>query len=339
MKIAVHDGLFHADETIAVAILENMDEENNEIVRTHDPALLEQCDLRIDIGGVFDAEGGDFDHHQKEGKPPTRSNGVPRAAAGAVWAHYGRKAIDVVLGPMDREVVDAVHQRVDRKVIEGIDAIDCGWEAKVVIEQDGQGCAWPEYWDEREGYPLPSGRPGVSPSLSAIVAGKNPQWWETAPDPDARFAEAVDWMKIILTDAIREAVGHVMAWNVIQRAEVPWYQPEMLVLEEFCPWAEHIYERENQTPGGVRLLYVVFPNLRGGWVVQQVPKVPLGKEGRKPLPEKWRGLRGKALTDVLGLPEPAPEDEPAWFVHTGGFIGGGPTKASAELLAHRAIDM
>jgi uncharacterized UPF0160 family protein len=35
------------------------------IVRSRDPAVLEQCDVVIDVGGVYEADRDRFDHHQR----------------------------------------------------------------------------------------------------------------------------------------------------------------------------------------------------------------------------------------------------------------------------------
>ena len=38
---------------------------NAEIVRTRDPELLSQCDVVVDVGGVFDHDAKRYDHHQE----------------------------------------------------------------------------------------------------------------------------------------------------------------------------------------------------------------------------------------------------------------------------------
>jgi uncharacterized UPF0160 family protein len=35
------------------------------IVRSRDPAVLEECDVVIDVGGVYEADRDRFDHHQR----------------------------------------------------------------------------------------------------------------------------------------------------------------------------------------------------------------------------------------------------------------------------------
>ena len=84
---ATHDGIFHADDVFAAAIL-RWEFPQVQIVRTRDQRRLAAADLRFDVGGRSDGVT-DFDHHQREGAG-VRPNGVPYAAAGLVWVTYLR---------------------------------------------------------------------------------------------------------------------------------------------------------------------------------------------------------------------------------------------------------
>ena len=55
MKIGTHNGAFHCDEVLACAMLKQLTEyKEAEIVRTRDQALLDECDIVVDVGGIFD---------------------------------------------------------------------------------------------------------------------------------------------------------------------------------------------------------------------------------------------------------------------------------------------
>lgn len=55
LKIGTHNGPFHCDEVLAVAMLKLLPEhEKASVVRTRDEALLAECDIVVDVGGVFD---------------------------------------------------------------------------------------------------------------------------------------------------------------------------------------------------------------------------------------------------------------------------------------------
>lgn len=64
LKVGTHDGIFHADDVLAVALLKVV-YHNYEVVvlRTRDEVLLSTCDILVDVGKKYDGEKY-FDHHQ-----------------------------------------------------------------------------------------------------------------------------------------------------------------------------------------------------------------------------------------------------------------------------------
>lgn len=64
MLIATHNGQFHADDVIAVALLRSHILPDMQVVRTRDMALVAKADFVVDVGGVFDPASRRFDHHQ-----------------------------------------------------------------------------------------------------------------------------------------------------------------------------------------------------------------------------------------------------------------------------------
>ena len=85
MLIATHDGSFHADETLACAILTYL-YENSNIIRSRDLDVLEKADIIIDVSGKNDHKH--FDHHSNDFKD-CRSNGIRFATAGIMWYKFG----------------------------------------------------------------------------------------------------------------------------------------------------------------------------------------------------------------------------------------------------------
>lgn len=64
--IGTHSGTFHCDEVLACYLLSQHPEfSKHQILRTRDQPLLDQCDIVVDVGAVFDAEKKRFDHHQR----------------------------------------------------------------------------------------------------------------------------------------------------------------------------------------------------------------------------------------------------------------------------------
>lgn len=64
--IGTHSGTFHCDEILACYILsKHPDFHSHKVLRTRDQQLLDQCDIVVDVGSVFDPATKRYDHHQK----------------------------------------------------------------------------------------------------------------------------------------------------------------------------------------------------------------------------------------------------------------------------------
>lgn len=64
-SIGTHNGVFHADEVLACAMLSKFTQEfkDAKIVRTRDQSILDKMDLVVDVGGVYEPEKKRYDHH------------------------------------------------------------------------------------------------------------------------------------------------------------------------------------------------------------------------------------------------------------------------------------
>lgn len=104
--IATHNGPFHADDVMAVALLRTFWRADAAVVRSRDPQVLDGADAVVDVGGIFDPEARRFDHHQA-------SYEGPRSSAGMVldWLE-AQGAVDTTLAASLRkgcvDYVDAV---------------------------------------------------------------------------------------------------------------------------------------------------------------------------------------------------------------------------------------
>ncbi|MBM6549894.1 MYG1 family protein [Marinomonas ostreistagni] len=194
--IATHNGNFHADDVFAVAALKHI-YPSAKLIRTRDMAVLEQADIVLDVGGVYDADQGRFDHHQRGGAG-ARDNGIPYSSFGLMWQKYG---LELCGG--NQEVTDAV----DKNLVSVIDAIDCG-------HVDG---------------------PLTGVSLSQTISMFNPTWEEQG-DFDACFEEAVTFASRVLARFIAAAKGGVNAKSIVAQAIENAADPRVIVLEQFTPW-------------------------------------------------------------------------------------------------------
>ena len=65
--IGTHNGSFHCDEALGVALLRRTAAcAGAKVVRSRNPEILDKCDVVIDVGAVYDPARNRFDHHQKE---------------------------------------------------------------------------------------------------------------------------------------------------------------------------------------------------------------------------------------------------------------------------------
>ena len=175
--VVTHDGIFHADEVFAVALLSML--YNINVVRTRSKAELTLAVASpivwvVDVGGVYDPKTLCFDHHQDGSLP---------SAAGLVWQH--------VKGLVTPNVVE---QEVMAAFFEAIDAVDCN--------RDGIHQTW--------GKTMPRGMRHTSQLISGFNRGTK------EAESDEAFAAAVSFAVSILKNelhAAKQRTAEVDAYN------------------------------------------------------------------------------------------------------------------------------
>jgi urease accessory protein len=105
---------------------------------------------------------------------------------------------------------------------------------------------------------------------------------------------------------------------------------QLLILSEFCPWIDHLFEIEQENNIVGQFKYCLFPDSSGGFRVRAVPEAPGSFASRKALPTPWRALRDEELSKLTGI-------DGCVFVHNSGFIGGNRTFEGALEMARAAI--
>ncbi|XP_041038450.1 UPF0160 protein MYG1, mitochondrial isoform X2 [Carcharodon carcharias] len=176
LRIGTHDGTFHCDEALACFLLRRLPEyQDAEIVRTRDPKVLAECDVVVDVGGVYDPAKHRYDHHQRsfsESMSSLRpgSGWVTKlSSAGLVYHHFGRRILAQLLQTdwTDRRL-DVLQDKLYENFVEEIDAIDNG-----ISQCDAE----PRY--------------NVTTNLSSRVARLNPTWnaecQDTEEDPSGEI--------------------------------------------------------------------------------------------------------------------------------------------------------
>jgi uncharacterized UPF0160 family protein len=302
--VATHDGDFHADEVFAVATLKLIFERDGgdeiKVVRTRDPELLSSASGRIDVGGAYDPESFDFDHHQPGGAG-ARDNGIEYASFGLIWKHRGGLLCDG-----DDEIL----ARIDSSLVQWVDAND-----------NGQNVCEPM---------LPDG--GIPIGLAGLIAAFNPRWDE-CPEPgqskaefqDERFAAAVEFACGVIERELRSVEALVLAKAKVEAAIAGADDARVIVLAEKLPW------REAVVCGAPEALYVVYPKDDGAWGLQAVPAALGEFANRKDLPESWAGLSGSELAAASGVAD-------AIFCHRARFFAAAASREGALELARLALE-
>ena len=123
--IGTHDGSFHCDEVVAIAILSLLYDNHIIVRRTREPNILSDCDIVVDVAK------GKYDHHMPGGNGK-RESGTPYASCGLIWKDYGKNLLRKMKCPT--EYVDECFITIDTNYIEDIDKIDNGFYTHSVFD-------------------------------------------------------------------------------------------------------------------------------------------------------------------------------------------------------------
>ncbi|XP_048477108.1 UPF0160 protein MYG1, mitochondrial isoform X1 [Rhincodon typus] len=321
VRIGTHGGTFHCDEALACFLLRVLPQyQDAEIVRTRDPQVLEECDVVVDVGGVYDPEKHRYDHHQRsfmETMASLKSGSrfvTKLSSAGLVYAHFGRRILTQLLQiDCTDPLLDILHDKLYENFVEEIDAIDNG-----ISQCDGE----PRY--------------NVTTNLSSRVANLNPAWNAKDPDTEEAFGKAV---KLVGSEFLDRLQYYHTSWlparSLIEEAIQDRFKEddsgEIVVLGKGgCPWKEHVFELEKQLQIETPIKFVLYTDQQGQWRIQCVPQSPNSFQNRLSLPEEWRGLRDGELSAASGIPG-------CVFVHASGFIGGNVSRGGALEMAQAAL--
>ncbi|KAG6335287.1 hypothetical protein ID866_3816, partial [Astraeus odoratus] len=172
--IGTHNGTFHCDEALAVFLLRHTSTYRDAgLKRSRDPAILDTCDVVVDVGAVYDVQKRRFDHHQR-GFHEVFGHGFTTklSSAGLVYKHFGKEVIASEL-KLDTEdpKINVLWLKLYKEFIEAIDAHDNGISQYSSLEK-------PRYTNRTD--------------LSSRVSWLNPPWnvHADAQTIDSLFARA-----------------------------------------------------------------------------------------------------------------------------------------------------
>lgn len=303
VTVAVHSGRANADDMMVAAVMVLWSwhwGRTLKVVRSRDPKVLEKADMRFDVGGKYDPLTHDYDHHQREGRPDPRPNGVPYSAAGLAWKHFG-----LCLCGND----EAIHARVDEKIFQSIDALDNGVSTMRMGIGEAEHC-----------------------TLTEVLDGFNATFEERGVSQDSCFDEGAVYARRVLSRAIAQAKAHVRLAPTVSMEiakQGTRGSHDVLDLTEYGGlngWG--VGEQLMPTTYSI----VVYKDLDGDFMVQCVPPSKERQyEQKVPFPEKWAGFREGELAALTGLPS-------SIFVHMKRFIGGCRDKNDALTMAKAVLD-
>ena len=201
--LATHNGIFHADELFAVAILKLI-YPNIKIIRTRDKGQLKKVDIRVDVGRNYNTATNDFDHHQDDFS--LQRNGIPYASAGLIWKHFGKQLVNS----------DEAFEYIDKKIMWSIDAADNGIQISTA--------------NNVEPY-----------TIQKIIDLFNPHWKEKTPDYNKAFHDILKIIITILRKEIIAANSIQEANKLINKAiaQARKQNKKYIILEQYVPrWKE-----------------------------------------------------------------------------------------------------
>ena len=318
LNLYTHDGLFHADDVFASALLSLMAEDVH-IVRGSDLEIPEDKDKWI----IFDIGGGEFDHHTPENKENNGCHpgtGIPYASCGLIWKKYYREILEAQNCP--ERYTEIVFSRLDTSLILGIDAEDNGYDP-VNAELDRIPNLQPDLRNEI----VYASRNSFT--ISQVIKDFNPPW-NSDIDPYDAFLDAVSFAKDVLLNRLDSIISSLDGRDYVLRA-IDYSANHIMILDEFAPWEGVLYSQRNN-PKAQEIWYVISPALRGGWNIQCALVNSNDRSVfRHPLPEEWYGLRYEELQNVSGI-------RTAIFCHPSGFLAGTETMEDALAMAQKGMD-
>ncbi|MBO5565897.1 MAG: MYG1 family protein [Succinivibrio sp.] len=308
MIIGTHNGSFHADETMACAIISYL-YENSQVIRSRDPDELEKADLIIDVSGINDSRH--FDHHSPAFNL-SRDNGIRYATAGLMWEKFGLEFLKKIVSrefsePVSQEVLKKALLRIDTEVMSMIDLDDNGQLTEYV-----QDIINPQTPDEYRIVNKLNEFYQNSPAIPYIVAMSNLPGL-VQEEQDKAFMNTVKILKGILVNA---SINAINTETGIAKVVESYQGGELLIMHEKLPWTQAVFANMELF---CNCLLAVYPDREMRWRVQSLP-LSKGQRfvNRLSAPKEWRGLNDEALDKVTGLKN-------LNFIHRSGFTGGAST--------------
>lgn len=303
--VITHNGLFHADETFGTAFLSLLLGSEVRVVRTRNPAQIEQAYVALDVGGVYDNAKLRYDHHQRDFLDVHEGTSIKLAACGLIWRHFGTCLITKLHPELDIEQVKSLWQSVDEAICRPVD-----------LQDNGQGTFKVD------------GAEAQALTVSMMVAAFNQQDIYS-PAQDEAFMRGVEILKEYILNFLRSEANKLQLLKEAEEAVKAQLGSRVLVLDKFLPYREAVLKANAE---GGQFDLVTYP-ANGQWNIQTVP-VDDSTENfysqRVSLPQRLWGLTGPdASKESLG-------GSALVFCHKTGFLAA--VKADTAEAARKAAE-
>ena len=304
--VVTHNGLFHADEAFGTAFLSLLlGSEKVRVVRSRNPAQIEQADVALDVGGIYDNGKFRYDHHQRDFLDVHEGTSIKLAACGLIWRHFGTCLITKLHPELDIEQVKSLWQSVDEAICRPVD-----------LQDNGQGTFKVD------------GAEAQALTVSMMVVAFNQQDIYS-PAQDEAFMRVVEILKEYILNFLRSEANKLQLLKEAEEAVKAQLGSRVLVLDKFLPYREAVLKANAE---GGQFDLVTYP-ANGQWNIQTVP-VDDSTENfysqRVSLPQRLWGLTGPdASKESLG-------GSALVFCHKTGFLAA--VKADTAEAARKAAE-
>ncbi|EAR83677.1 melanocyte proliferating protein, putative (macronuclear) [Tetrahymena thermophila SB210] len=334
-KIGTHSGVFHCDEVLACVMLSKYTSEFKDgiITRTREQEILDQQNIIVDVGGIYDPSKHRYDHHQRSFVDTFSSqHNIRLSSAGLVYKHFGQEIIKNVAQSLidenkdnlnieitlNQETLDSLYQRIYDGFIQGVDGSDNGVEQYPV--------------EVKSAYSNPT-------QLQQRIGRLNPLWTEKNTDENVRFRSAMEIADMELRWQVKIQLLSVLpAYDIVKQSVLNRFNVhpsgEIVILETVVPWKSHLEDLEKSLNLGKQIKFVLFPesSAKKAWRVSTVPENWGTYDLRIGLKEEWRGI--KDMTELKNVTK----IDDIVFVHNSGFIGGAKSYESVLRMALESIE-
>ena len=286
INLVTHSGQFHADDIFSTAFLHVYYRHKDKTIkvkcrRSIKKEDIEKADIVYDIGLVYNPKKLRFDHHQNDAGL-IRENGIPYAAFGLVFKHFGTELITLISGEKNKKVIAEIFDIIEKKLVQHIDAMDNGTATYKQVFKGVDVATIDNYFQ-----------------MCKFAAGV-----DDMKMIDKKFFELVKFSEPIIENIIDYAV-HIQSEKALAvRAYNKAKDKRIIICDRFYSFNFNTFPEP---------LLVAYPDLRDNWSAKNVQTGEDLYDARFYFPESWRGLVEVELEKACGV-------KGAKFCHKSGFL-------------------